>query len=63
MIFEKNRKQVQTVLHIIRQRGDGDLDFDIQKVVALLIHLLEEQEKVKIEYTFVEPAQKKEETG
>ena len=50
----KNRKQVQADVHILYQRRGGD-KMDLERIVAILIHLLEDQEKEKISYRIISP--------
>lgn len=50
----KNRKQVQADVHILYQRRGGD-KMDLERIVAILIHLLEDQENAKISYRIIPP--------
>ena len=50
----KNRKQVQADVHILYQRRGGD-KMDMERIVAILIHLLEDQENAKISYRIISP--------
>lgn len=52
-----NRKQVQPDGHIFYQKRGG-IRMDLERIVAILIHLLEDQEGAKIDYRIIPPEEK-----
>ena len=49
-----NRKQVQTDAHSLYQKRGG-IRMNLERIVAILIHLLEDQEGTKINYRIIPP--------
>lgn len=58
--WESKETRTTNTSYILVERG-GDMEIDMKRVIVILISLLEEQEGIKIDYSFEKNFEKNEE--